>query len=72
MTGYRAESAIKAYAKMGKLGVWHIVHVPNADSVGDLVTISEEGMKRQLSDRTTSANGDTAGSHDSTGVEGIG
>jgi len=60
MTGYRAESAIKAYAKMGKLGVWHIVHVPNADSVGDLVTISEEGMKKQFSDKTTSANGETA------------
>ena len=60
MTGYRAESAIKAYAKMGKLGVWHIVHVPNADSVGDLVTISEEGMKKQLSDKIGSANDEAA------------
>ena len=60
ITGYQAESAIKAYTKIRRLGIWHIVGVPNADSVGDLVTISEEGMKKQLSDKTTSANGETA------------
>ena len=55
MTGFQAERAVKAYAKIRKLGIWHIVGAPNADSVGDLVTISEEGMKKQLSVKTTSA-----------------
>jgi len=60
VTGYQAESAIKAYAKIRKLAVWHIIHVPNAESVGDLVTISEEGMKKQLSDKIGSANDEAA------------
>ena len=72
VTGYQAESAIKAYAKIRKLAVWHIIHVPNAESVGDLVTISEEGMKKQLSDKATSANDETARSGHGTSVEGIG
>ncbi|MGA2109301.1 MAG: hypothetical protein ABSH25_16845 [Syntrophorhabdales bacterium] len=60
ITGYQAESAIKTYTRTRKLGIWHIVGAPNADSMGDLVTISEEGMKKQFSDKTTSANGETA------------
>ena len=60
VTVCQAESAIKAYARTRKLGIWHIAGVPNAEFVGDLVTISEEGMKRQLADKMTNANGETA------------
>ena len=72
ITGYQAERAVKAYARIRRLGIWHIAGVPNADSVGDLVTISEEGMKKQLSDKTTNANDDTARSGHGTNIEGIG
>jgi hypothetical protein len=60
ITGYQAERAVKAYARIRRLGIWHIAGVPNADSVGDLVTISEEGMKKQLSDKIGSANDEAA------------
>ena len=60
ITGYQAESAIKTYTRTRKLGIWHIVGAPNADSMGDLVTISEEGMKKQLSDKIGSANDEAA------------
>ncbi len=53
MTGHEAKSVIKAYVKCRKLGGWRISGVPITESVEDLVTISEEGIKRRLFDEST-------------------
>ena len=47
-----AVSVIKAYVKSMKLRVRRTGHVSHAELVEDLVTISEEGIKTQVLDKS--------------------
>ena len=71
IAGCQAERVVKAYARCMKLRAGCTGGSSNEESVKDLVTISEEGIKRNLLDKKMGAQDKTAASGHRSNTQGV-